>query len=66
MTFRRRWFQAQALVEQIVAGHITLGRWQRDGDPRSWRFIGTDDGVEIEISEDDFTLLVDEMRRTLR
>lgn len=63
--FRKRHFESQALVERVVAGHIALGRLQRDGESHVWRFIGTDDGLEIEISEESFAYLVDEMRRMM-
>lgn len=62
---RRRSFAQLALVEHVEPGHMILGRWQRDGQPQSWRFLGIDDGLEIEISEESFGCLLAAMQRAL-
>lgn len=55
---RERAFEDGILTERAVEGHIVLGRWQRDGEDQVWRFIGTDEGVELELSEESFHRLV--------
>jgi len=60
---RRRYYEGDALVERIEAVQIVLGRWQRDGEEQSWRFLGIDGGGELELSEASFVRLADTMRR---
>lgn len=52
--FRVRRFSNEVLVEQIEAGHLVIGRWQRDGDAQIWRTLGDDHGTEIELDEQSF------------
>lgn len=62
---RKRFFDEGVLVEHNLESQIVLGRWQRDGEEQAWRFLGTDDGVEIELSEESFQRLavaISEMR----
>lgn len=63
MVFRRRSFAGARLVEEITQGHLVLGRWQREGDPRTWYSLGDDEGREFELSEESFRRLVAAMQR---
>ncbi|RGE19814.1 hypothetical protein [Leucobacter sp. wl10] len=65
VAFRIRRFVGAELVEEVAQGHLVLGRWQRDGDPRTWYLLGDDNGTELELSEESFRRLVDSMQRLI-
>lgn len=65
LTLRVRDFIEEKLVERIVEQNLILGRWQHDGDSRVWYFLGTDDGIDYELSEASLRRLVSELQGLL-
>lgn len=63
VVLRRRGFVGAELVEEIIQGHLVLGRWQRDGDTQTWYLLGDDEGTEFELSEESFHRLVSSMQQ---
>ena len=63
ITIRVRTFERE-IVEHVEPVEVILGRWKRDGEAHTWRFIGADTGLEIELTEESFQRVLDAMQQS--
>ncbi len=58
-------FSGSQATEHLREERLVLGRWQRDGESRTWYFLGNDHGVALELSEDSARRVAEELARVL-
>lgn len=65
IVMRKRAIVDDELVDHAVEASLLVGRWQRDGDRHVWWHLGIDGDVELEVSTESLSRVVQTLQGLL-